>query len=373
MKRTLITSFVIATSMTLLTSCASAQTDTLREAILAGENLQVVKLLKEQGRVNRKYKYDCTPLSIAVAQAKLEVARSLLQAGADPNVVNSFGSSIWFTASTIKDPQAREAMKNLLLDHGCKPDEARQLDKPASKANPTGTPSPASPRPFPQHDEGKDQRQLEFLKKAFESEPQDFNKVNHQGLTWLMRAALDGNVPAAGYFLEKGAHVGVRDFDGKTALDHAHTVTNRPPEVLARLVALLETAAQKPANGAGVVYQPAPRPLNLMTAYKEAQDNPQPLDYFEAIAAFQKFSTLTEYQQMVLGNRAARWLRGNESIAGWAKQLLVANTNSQVHLPLVRMLISAQNNQLLSRQTIAALEQAETDSKKLQIYKQMKP
>ena len=34
---------------------------------------------------------------------------------------------------------------------------------------------------------------------------------------------------------------------------------------------------------------------------------------------------------------------------------------------------SAQNNQALSRQTIGQLEQAETDPKKLQIYKQMKP
>ncbi len=110
-----------------------------------------------------------------------------------------------------------------------------------------------------------------------------------------------------------------------------------------------------------------------MAALKEAQDNPQALDYFEAVGAFQKFATLTEYQQMVLCNRAARWLRGNANIAVWAQQLLVANTNSQVHLPLVRMLIAAQNNPLLSRQTIDQLEKAETDSKKLQIYKQMKP
>ncbi len=373
MKRIAVISSLMAATTAALTSCASAQSDPLIKAIQRGENELVLKLLKEEGKVNRRFEFKVSPLAIAVGWSQLEVARTLLQAGADPNVMDRFGVSIWMQASALKDPATKEAMIKLLLEHGCKPHDPSRPSEPNPFEKALKTPNPAPSVPSHQHDEAQDQQKLVYVLKILEREPQDLNKVDQSGMTMLMRGAGDGNVSAVRHFLAKGSHVGVKDYDGKTALDYARAVTNRPPEVQARLVELLQAAEQNLANGAGVTYQAAPRPLNGLTAIKEAKDNPQPLDYFEAIAAFQKFATLTEYQQMVLGRRAARWLRGNESIAGWAQQLLVANTNSQVQLALIEMLTSAQNNQALSRQTIGQLEQAETDPKKLQIYKQMKP
>ncbi len=333
MKSNSFLSLVAAILLIFSASCAKAQPDELVKAIQRGDNHQVVKLLKKEGKVNRKYPFDVTPLSIAVGWSQLEVARTPLEAGANPNVMDHLGFSIWMKASRIKDPDIKEAMVKLLLEYGCKPHGPIRPGEPNPFQKSTNPLNQVPTGPFPQHDEAKDQRNLDYVVKILEREPHDLNKVDQSGMTMLMRAAGDGSLAAVRHFLAKGSHVGVKDCDGKTALDFARAVTNRPPEVQAQLVALLQAAEQNPANGAGVAYQPAPRPLNGMTAFKEAQDNPQPLDYFEAIAAFQKFSTLSEYQQMVLGNRAARWLRGNESVAGWAKQLLVANANSQVHLP----------------------------------------
>ncbi len=347
------------------TACLHAQNDAFREAVKKGDVVLVKSLIKQGWNVNRIYEHHSTLLMRSIAYGHLDVAQVLLEAGADPNVMDQ---KLW-TATTLadekRDESTRKAFLELLQKHGAKPGP---LDTP-SQGN---SRRPATARPDAP-DEQADQGRLRLLREHLEKEPHLVNQVDGDGQTLLMKAVTDGNAPMVTYLLSVGAHVGVKDYDGRTALNYIAKATKRPAEVRERVLQMLQSAVNKPTNGAGVTYQPAPRPLNGLTALKEAQDNPQPLDYFEAVAAFQKFSTLTEYQQMVLGSRAARWLRGNESIAGWAKQLLVANTNSQVHLPLVRMLISAQNNQVLSRQTIEQLEKAETDPKKLQIYKQMKP
>lgn len=135
----------------------------LLQAVDSSDVARVRALLKEGASPNTRNRYGGLELQMALMRHHVEVARELVDAGADVNAVNPHGDTMLMIAAPYDD------QVQLLLDHGAK------------------------------------------------LQPQ-----NARGQTALMFAArCNIGAPSLRLLLHHGADPAVRDYDGSSALDHA--------------------------------------------------------------------------------------------------------------------------------------------------------
>ena len=137
-----------------------------------------------------------TPLMLAAGMGNLEMARILLDAGADINATSMFGTPLLF-ATMMESPEAARYL----------------LEKGASMT--TSRPDRISPLMMAAR--GGDPELVKQLL-ARKADPQ---AVDNSGATALSHAARHGSAAAARVLLDAGAKVDVPDADGWTPLIHA--------------------------------------------------------------------------------------------------------------------------------------------------------
>src|ERR1700745_2610678 len=86
-------------------SAAAAADDTLAGLIQAGNRDAALKKIADGANVNAAQGDGTTPLHWAVYKIDVDLARTLLERGAKPDVVNSYGSSPLAEAAKIGNPR----------------------------------------------------------------------------------------------------------------------------------------------------------------------------------------------------------------------------------------------------------------------------
>lgn len=155
----------------------------INQAALTGDAATVKQMLNEHPAIVNNYGTDLTPLECAVIGNHPDVAKMLLEHGADPNARDK-PTDMNAVAHAVR--KGNWPLVQLLLDHGGRATDVR------------------------------------------------FTKDN---ITPLIIAAIEGNTPVAEHLLALGADRTARDADGLTAADHARSNGHND------LAALLDTHA----------------------------------------------------------------------------------------------------------------------------------
>jgi len=171
----------------------------LAKAIEAGDLAQVKKLLAQGVDPNRRipeYRTYCTPLFVAVEKGKLDIARVLLNSGADPKIENQSGDPVMVFASDA----GREPFARLLMESGVGIDSTNSKGVTALMRG-------------VRYDEAADVQ----AKLALGADP---HQRDAYGRTPLIVAASGGNLPALRVLAAAGARADARDKRGRTALTY---------------------------------------------------------------------------------------------------------------------------------------------------------
>ena len=108
--------FVLVFSLIAVSGCASS----LESLIIRNKNDEALKLVKsEPGRINKKNSNGITPLVFSIRRGNEEMATSLLEAGADPNIAATSGN----TPLTAASARGSTKLAKLLLKYGADADK----------------------------------------------------------------------------------------------------------------------------------------------------------------------------------------------------------------------------------------------------------
>ena len=155
-------------------------------------NLQIVKLLLENGASVDKQEEVLTPLMFASNRGDLEIVKLLLENGA-----NVDKESNGFTALFFASQNGHLEIVKLLLENGASVDKNRSMTTPLINASRIG--------------------HLEIVKVLLEHGASLSDKDNF-GMTPLIAAVDEGNIEIVEYLLEKGANVHDTLNDGRTVI-----------------------------------------------------------------------------------------------------------------------------------------------------------
>jgi ankyrin repeat protein len=224
--------------------------------------VEIAKLLLEHGAdPNIKDLHGWTPLHDAAYWGNVEVARLLLQHGADPNVKGKRGETPLILAIS-GDSQAHADVAKLLLEHGADPNVRDKL----------GNNSTALHRAIVGR--RKDMVRLLLEKGA------DPNAKDDYGDTPLHTAVVIGDPEIVELLLRYGADVNAKDNDGTTPLDRVpHIVTLSDYVSYTDFKTAAEIAKILLKHGAKAGDRRTPKMINMLLKYfgdeKTAADNPE--------------------------------------------------------------------------------------------------
>jgi ankyrin repeat protein len=199
-----------------------ARGSTPLDIAVAGGSADVAKVLIDNGAdVRRVYPSGRTPLHIAAAAGHLAVAELLIDRGADLNVQDSFHMTPMDLALTKNQP----AIVNLLLEAGAVTD-------PTALRTAVRTNRPGMVRALLVHNKQplypllKEAvaRHFPLIIDALIEAGADVNARDDAGFTQLHDAALTGNLESVRILLEHGADINAGDKESKTALYMAATM-----------------------------------------------------------------------------------------------------------------------------------------------------
>ena len=197
--------------------------DRLVYAACDSGSIPVFEVLLEQGMdVNKYLELEGSPLVSACYHGNVELARFLLDRGADPNCGYPLGHYEALVWAIIGDQASLEVVK-LLLESGTKVKGTGSLIAAAEYGQ------FAALRLLVEHGSKDGDCDLEKVEEYGEY---DSRKLDDQG-TALYKAAANGHLDVVSFLLEKGADPKFRDRKGRTVLDIA--VENGHEDVARRI------------------------------------------------------------------------------------------------------------------------------------------
>jgi 5-methylcytosine-specific restriction endonuclease McrBC regulatory subunit McrC/ankyrin repeat protein len=169
---------------------------------IASENneLKIVQhlIINEKVNVNSRLNHDVTALMIASTEGNKEIAKLLLEHGADPNLKTKTGG----TSLNLASMKGNKEIVKLLLEHGANPNLKDETGENTLSFL-------------------FDTKNVEIVKLLLEygADP-NLQNINN-GKTVLMRSSHEQNIKVVKLLLEYGANPNLQDKDGRTALDVA--------------------------------------------------------------------------------------------------------------------------------------------------------
>ena len=200
----------------------------LREAVVAQDRDAVAKLVRRR-IVNQRDHMGRTALYLAASREDAEIVKLLLDAGADPNTVTSFGQTPFYTA--LSSPFTGPGIIELLREHGADP---RRVVDVAKRDRAGRTPLHDA---VTSHGIGK----LELVHVLLDNDA-DAGARDRDGWTPLHFAAARDSVDVVRLLLDAGADVDAENDNGDTPLIEA---TKSSPCAL-EMIALLRDHGADP-------------------------------------------------------------------------------------------------------------------------------